>query len=112
MGQATVETSRLLLTPLAEEHLEFEVAVDSDPEVMRYLTGRASTRETIEAQHRRRLAISQKAPGFGLWVGFTAGQFVGWWLLNPPPAKARPSWGTGCSVDSGVRVWPARALGS
>lgn len=83
MGQATLETSRLLLTPLAEEHLELEVAVDSDPEVMRYRTGRASTRKTIEALHRRRLAISQKAPGLGLWAGFTAGQFVGWWLLDP-----------------------------
>ncbi|WP_084786250.1 GNAT family N-acetyltransferase [Pseudonocardia sp. Ae505_Ps2] len=102
MGQATLETSRLLLTPLAEEHLELEVAVDSDPEVMRYLTGRPSPRKTVEAQHRRRLAISQNTPGFGLWAGFTAGQFVGWWLLHP---STRPESAAGeGEVELGYRL--------
>ena len=42
-----LRTARLQLVPLAEEHLEAEVELDADPEVMRYLTGRASTRAEV-----------------------------------------------------------------
>ncbi len=77
--------------PLAEEHLNFEVELDSDPEVMRYLTGRGSSRETVEEQHRKRLAVAQRAPGLGVWAGFTTGRFVGWWLLGPPTRPERAS---------------------
>lgn len=83
MSQAKLETSRLLLVPLAEEHLEFMVELDSDPEVIRYLAHGPSNRETTEQAHRHRLEIAQRAPGMGLWAGFTTGQFVGWWLLRP-----------------------------
>jgi len=37
-----------VLIPLAEEHLRFEVELDVDPEVMRYLTMGPSTREMVE----------------------------------------------------------------
>lgn len=63
----TLHTARLTLVPLADEHLELEIELDSDPEVMRYLTGRAATRAEVEAAHRRRMAVS---PGFGFWMGF------------------------------------------
>ena len=39
--QPTLHTARLALVPLTDEHLELEVELDSDAEVMRYLTGRA-----------------------------------------------------------------------
>jgi Acetyltransferase (GNAT) domain len=35
------ETERITVVPLADEHLEWEVELDSDFEVMRYLSGRA-----------------------------------------------------------------------
>jgi hypothetical protein len=41
MTQPTLSTARLRLLPLADEHLNFEVELDSDPEVMRYIDGRA-----------------------------------------------------------------------
>ena len=72
------------LVPLAEEHLEHEVALDSDPEVMRYLAGGARTREEVERWHRRRLETAQRVPGFGFWVGFAQGAFLVWWFLQPP----------------------------
>jgi RimJ/RimL family protein N-acetyltransferase/diadenosine tetraphosphate (Ap4A) HIT family hydrolase len=81
-GQATLRTSRLLLVPLAEEHLDHEVELDSDPEVMRYL-GRARTRPEMLRYHRNRLAEAGIVPGLGFWVGFSDGQFVGWWILGP-----------------------------
>jgi RimJ/RimL family protein N-acetyltransferase len=83
-AQAVLRTARLQLVPLAEEHLEAEVELDSDPEVMRYLTGRASTRAEVEAKHRARLAAAARVPGLGFWAGFDAEEFVGWWILEPP----------------------------
>jgi RimJ/RimL family protein N-acetyltransferase len=83
--QATLRTPRLQLVPLADRHLEYEVELDADPEVMRYLgTGRARTRDEVEGFHRRRLAAATPVPGLGFWVGFVAATFVGWWLLEPP----------------------------
>ncbi|MEQ3549982.1 GNAT family N-acetyltransferase [Pseudonocardia nematodicida] len=86
MGQVTLETERLRLVPLAEEHLEHAVELDSDPEVMRYLTGRPTPRAQAEKDHRRRLTSARD--GLGHWAGISDGEFVGWWLLRP--AKTEP----------------------
>jgi RimJ/RimL family protein N-acetyltransferase len=83
--QATLHTRRLVLVPLAEEHLDHEVELDSDPEVMRYLgNGTARTRAEVERHHRSRLAAADRVPGLGFWAGFAGDQFVGWWILEPP----------------------------
>ena len=83
--QPELHTERLRLVPLSEDHLEFEVELDSDPEVMRFLgSGRARTRSEVAELHGQRLAIGRHAPGFGFWAGFLDGQFVGWWILEPP----------------------------
>ncbi|WP_229803843.1 GNAT family N-acetyltransferase [Planobispora rosea] len=84
MSQATLRTSRIQLVPLSGEHLEHEIELDADPEVMRYIEGRPRTREEVEILHRRRLAVADRVPGLGFWAGFTGGQFVGWWILEPP----------------------------
>jgi RimJ/RimL family protein N-acetyltransferase len=80
--QQTLQTERITLVPLADEHLEWEVELDSDPEVMRHLSGRASTREEILATHARRMAAAQKVDGLGFWVGLVDDEFVGWWILQ------------------------------
>jgi RimJ/RimL family protein N-acetyltransferase len=81
--QVVLRTERLQLVPLSDDHLEHEVELDSDPEVMRYL-GRARTRAEVEEQHRLRVAAAKIVDGLGFWVGFVDGQFVGWWILQPP----------------------------
>ncbi len=81
--QATLRTPRIELVPLAEEHLEFEVELDADPEVMRYL-GRPRSRAEVERAHRRRLAVAARVPGLGVWAGAVGGELVGWWILEPP----------------------------
>ncbi|WIX87315.1 GNAT family N-acetyltransferase [Amycolatopsis sp. DG1A-15b] len=83
----TLRTPRLTLVPLRDEHLELEYELDSDPEVMRYLTGRAATRAEVERAHARRMATE---PGFGFWMGFAREDFVGWWLLRPPHGPDQP----------------------
>ena len=89
-AQTTLRTPRLLLVPLGDEHLADEVELDADPEVMRYLTGRARTRAEVEALHRHRLAEAAVVPGLGFWAGLVDGEFVGWWVLGPP---SRPDQG-------------------
>jgi RimJ/RimL family protein N-acetyltransferase len=83
MAQATLRTARIRLVPLSDDHLEHEVELDADPEVMRYL-GPPRSRQEVESFHRRRVAAATKVPGLGFWVGFVDGAFVGWWILEPP----------------------------
>lgn len=85
VSQATLRSDRIHLVPLSDEHLEYEIELDADPEVMRYLGhGRARTREEVEVLHCQRIAAADRVPGLGFWVGFVAGQFVGWWILGAP----------------------------
>ena len=83
VSQAPLQTDRIRLIPLGDEHLELEVELDSDPEVMRYLTGDGRTRAQVETAHGLRLATAQPVAGLGFWVGFVDDEFVGWWLLQP-----------------------------
>jgi RimJ/RimL family protein N-acetyltransferase len=90
MSQPTLQTERITLVALADEHLQWEVELDWDPEVMRYVSGRASGREEVEASHARRMAAAQKVEGLGFWVGLVDGQFVGLWNLQPPHGPDQP----------------------
>jgi RimJ/RimL family protein N-acetyltransferase len=90
MPQQTLHTERLTLVPLADVHLEWEVELDSDPEVMRYLSGRASTRAEVEAGHARRIAAAQKVDGLGFWIGLVDDEFVGRWILQPAHGPDQP----------------------
>ena len=90
MPQRTLHTRHLTLVPLADEHLEWEVRLDSDPEVMRFLGGRALTRAEVEAGHARRMAVAQKVDGLGFWVGLVDHEFVGWWTLQPAHGPDQP----------------------
>jgi|GEM_PF-824451 len=72
-------------------HLEHEIDLVSDPEVMRYLgNGKPATREQVVQAHRERLAVGGLVPGLGFWAGFHGQEFVGLWFLQPP---ARPDQG-------------------
>jgi RimJ/RimL family protein N-acetyltransferase len=90
MSQPTLTTARIVLVPLADEHLELEVELDSDPEVMRYLGAGARSRTETEEAHKRRRSAAQKVPGLGFWVGFVDGEFIGWWILQPPHGPDQP----------------------
>lgn len=96
MTQPPLWTARLELVPLADEHLELEVELDSDPLVLRFLWGRARTREEVLRDHRDRVARGRDVDGLGMWVGFLRGhdgtpreRFVGLWMLTPPHGPGR-----------------------
>jgi RimJ/RimL family protein N-acetyltransferase len=106
MAQPTLRTRRLTLVPLADEHFELEIELDSDPDVMRYLTGRGLSRAEVERSHRRRRAASRDVPGLGFWVGFADDGFVGWWLLQPPHGPDQPK--VAGEADLGYRLLRSR----
>jgi RimJ/RimL family protein N-acetyltransferase len=103
--QPILRTTRLLLTPLADRHLELEVRLDSDPEVLRYLWGRARTREEVLASHAERMGRADKVDGLGFWIAFgtdgatpgstapereSDGEFVGLMMLPPAHGPDQP----------------------
>lgn len=99
MSQATLRTERLLLVPLSDDHLELELELDADPEVMRFL-GPVRSPTEVTAAHRRRLAAA--TAGTGYWAGLLDGDAVGWWLLAPPD---RPDQGPADgAVELGYRL--------
>ena len=102
MTQSTLYTERLQLVPLSDAHLDLEIALDADPEVMRYLTGRALSRAEVERAHQRRIAAAREVPGLGFWAGFAAGEFVGWWILQPPHGPDQPK--VAGEADLGYRL--------
>lgn len=97
MPQPVLSTGRLLLVPLVDEHLDLEVELDSDPEVLRYLWGRARARDEVVASHVERMALGRKVNGLGYWMAFLGGsarapgEFVGLMMLPSVRAEGRPS---------------------
>ena len=103
-------TERLSLQPLTDAHTELLVELDSDPEVLRHIFGRALTREEVLTDHLpRRLRPDGPPRGIGYWVGFEEGAFVGWWTLavddgDPCTAELgyrlrRAAWGRGLATE-------------
>lgn len=106
----TLHTERLRLEPVTDDHLPLVVQLNADPEVMRFLIGRAATPEETYAEwERRRREQSDEDRGLGYWVGFEGEEFVGWWSASAYAADAtqaglgyrlrRPTWGRGLATE-------------
>lgn len=105
MPQPVLRTDRLLLVPLADRHLDLEVELDSDPEVLRYLYGRTRTRDEVITSHANRMALADKVDGLGYWMAFGTdggargstppqaeddGEFIGLMMLPPAHGPDQP----------------------
>lgn len=115
MNQATtfLETERLLLKLLKAEDIELFVDLDSDPEVMRYLTGGApQSREHYEKRVPELLTYMAQNPGLGLWPTYLkeSNEFIGWYILRHMPDGGevevgfrlkKKFWGNGYSTEVG-----------
>lgn len=117
--QELLETERLILRRFTEADAGNLYDLDSDPDVMRYLSGGASTpREVIEADILPRfMAYDERFPGFGFWTAHdrASGVFLGWFSFRPrdeaDPREVglgfrlrKAAWGTGYATEG------ARAL--
>ena len=98
MSQPTLHTDRLSLVPLGDEHLALEVELDSDPEVLRYLYGRARSRTEVEKDHLRRMDAASVRPGLGFWIGLVDDEFIGWWILRSATGPDQPE------IDGGAEL--------
>lgn len=101
------ETARLRLRPLTLDDLDLLVALDADPEVMRYINGGVpSSRNEVTAvvrQTREHRWVARESDG---------GDFVGWFALRPSGERRHPdrelgyrlrqaSWGRGYATEGG-----------
>ena len=102
-----LETARLTLRPIATSDVDLFVALDSDPEVMRFISGgKPSSRAETQRIVRRSLGHR--------WLGFEreTGDFVGWFGIRPSTAKSRElgyrlrqqMWGKGYATEGSLAL--------
>jgi RimJ/RimL family protein N-acetyltransferase len=79
-----IETARMRLRPITLDDVDLLVALDSDPEVMRYISGGKPS------SHAETERIVQRSLGHR-WLGFEhdTGELVGWFGIRPSTAKSR-----------------------
>jgi RimJ/RimL family protein N-acetyltransferase len=90
-------TGRLTFRQFARADVDDLLAVDGDPQVMRFLDHQAKSRAQIQAEVLPRfLAYYDRYPGFGYWAAHTrnSGGFIGWFGLRPvtPTDAAMVHW--------------------
>jgi RimJ/RimL family protein N-acetyltransferase len=111
-------TQRLRLEPLTAEHGELLAGLDSDPDVMRFITGRARSREEVLRDWLPLMVEEMGVEGLlGYWVGFgpaDRSSFAGWWCLTPAPDDPRSAelgyrlrreaWGRGLATEGALAL--------
>src|SRR3954454_20596126 len=113
-----LQTPRLILRQFTAADVDALVELDSDPAVMRYVTGgrgtpRAEIRDEVLPFW---MAYDQRGEGYGFWAAidratatFSAGSICA--RARAATIPAAPSWVTGCGVRRGAGVTPPKARG-
>jgi RimJ/RimL family protein N-acetyltransferase len=87
--QVFLETERLLLRRFTEADVDNLFDLDSDPEVMRFITGgRATPRDEIQNDVLPAfLRYYERFEGYGFWAAIekSTGHFLGWFHFRPLP---------------------------
>jgi RimJ/RimL family protein N-acetyltransferase len=113
-----LETGRLRLRRFDWPDLDRLVALDSDPEVMRYITYGVPTPRSVyeETILPRWFAIYESTPDLGYWAAEdrATGEFLGWFHLRPDRIDAgeqelgyrlaRTAWGKGLATEGARAV--------
>jgi RimJ/RimL family protein N-acetyltransferase len=108
-----VETARLALRKIEEFDLDDLVALDSDPLVMKYLSGGVPTPLSVYVGPDGLLAKMRRWSDerFGFFAAEVEGQFIGWFHLRPSVFEPeimelgyrllRAHWGVGYATEGG-----------
>ncbi|MFG1881254.1 GNAT family N-acetyltransferase [Micromonospora sp. NPDC049102] len=112
MGGRPPATERLRMRRLTMADVDALVELESDPEVMRFLTGGVATARATarDEQLPRLLAQYGRHPGLGRWAALdrASGEFLGWFALDPSEDGAeaelgyrlrRSAWGRGLATE-------------
>jgi RimJ/RimL family protein N-acetyltransferase len=107
-----MRTERLRLRPFTIADVDLLVELDSDPEVMRYLTNGQPTPRAAIADGLLPRLIRQYAdsPGLGRWAAHVGpgDTFIGWLALDPQPGNeaelGAPTGGPGGEAELGYRL--------
>jgi RimJ/RimL family protein N-acetyltransferase len=85
--QIFLETERLVLRQFTEDDVDNLVELDSDPDVMHFITGgRPTSRREIESDVLPMfLGYYERFAGYGFWAAIekSSGRFVGWFHFRP-----------------------------
>ncbi|HVV08928.1 GNAT family N-acetyltransferase [Amycolatopsis sp.] len=109
-----LETGRLTLRRFTVEDTDNLIELDSDPEVMRFLSGGVPTppEQVRDEILPRLLGYYETFEGFGCWAVQEkgSGEFLGWYSLRPDPQSEgvelgyrlrRSAWGRGYATEAG-----------
>ncbi len=119
-----LETPRLVLRRFTMDDVELVVELDSDPEVMRYISGGVPTPpEEVQTDILPAwIGYYARYERLGFWAAHekSSGAFIGWFHFRPPPGHApddvelgyrlrRSAWGKGYATE-GSRALIARGF--
>jgi RimJ/RimL family protein N-acetyltransferase len=89
--QVLLETERLVLRRFTNADIDNLVALDSDPDVMHFITGgRTTPRDEIENDILPAfLRYYERYEGYGFWavIEKSTGDFLGWFHFRPAPGS-------------------------
>lgn len=119
-----LETARMFLRELRPDDLNRLLALDQDPEVMRFISkGIPTSRAMYENDYLpRMLSYQNQAPPRGFWAAHLhdGGEFIGWFHLRPDKITpeemelgyrlARNVWGRGLATE-GAQAPVEKGLG-
>ncbi|MCF8169391.1 MAG: GNAT family N-acetyltransferase [Rhodoferax sp.] len=101
----TLTTERLSLVPFTDDHVDGLNAMNSDPEVMRYLLGRPETRdETVVFVERVKLRWIECGYSWWSFIEKESGQIVGAGALQNLRREATGSPDPSCPLEIGWRL--------
>jgi len=102
---STLTTARLTLAPFRDEHLPGLHAMNADPAVMRYLSGRAETLEETKAMVER-VKLRWQTVGHSWWsfIDTHSGAVIGAGAIQHLRREATAEPDLGCPLEIGWRL--------
>ena len=102
---STLETARLRLEPYRDDHVDGLLALNSDPEVMRYISGRPDTREeTIAIVERVKARWAEVGYSWFAFIERETGELVGAGCLQNLRREATTLPDLACPMELGWRL--------